>query len=152
MTRVFSEPTDYDCPFCKVAKGEGDALTHPSDIVYQDADTTAFVSRKWYPNNKAPVIIIPNMHFQDLFDLTPGIAASIHRTAQKIGRVFVDVYRCEGFQPASITAFIPCRKYFTIIFMSFRVIRMIACMRWTITLIGQLLKNDCYMRKSYVLT
>lgn len=112
MTRVFPEPAGYDCPFCKVAQGVGDALTSPSDIVYQDAETTAFISRKWFPNNKAPVIVIPNTHYQDLFDLPPEIAASIHRTAQLIGRAFVELYRCEGISTRQHNGIYPLQEVF----------------------------------------
>lgn len=92
----FPAPVDYDCPFCKVATGEGDAKTLPSDIVYHDEHTTAFISPKWWPNNPGYAIIIPNQHYQDIFDLPAEVAAHIHRTAQKIAEAYVELYQCDG--------------------------------------------------------
>ena len=89
-------PLDYDCPFCKVARGVGDAITLPSDIVYHDAHTTAFISPKWWPYNLGYAIIIPNQHYQDIFDLPAETAGHIHRTAQKIGQAYIALYQCEG--------------------------------------------------------
>lgn len=95
-TRLARPPLGYDCPFCKVARGQGDAITRPSDIVYQDAHTTAFISPKWWPNNPGYAIIIPNQHYQDIFELPHEVAAHIHRTAQRIGQAYLDLYQCDG--------------------------------------------------------
>lgn len=94
--RFFKAPTSYDCPFCKVAHGQGDAITLPSDIVYHDAHTTVFISPKWWPNNPGYAIIIPNEHYQDIFDLPAEVAVGIHKTAQLIAQAYVALYACDG--------------------------------------------------------
>lgn len=92
----FSPPPDYDCPFCKVAQGIGDAITPPADIVYHDEHTSAFISPRWWPNNRGYAVVIPNPHYQDIFDLPPDMAAHIHRTAQKIALAYAELYDCDG--------------------------------------------------------
>lgn len=94
--RFFQYPADYDCPFCKIAHGQGDAITPPSDIVYHDEHTTAFISPKWWPNNRGYAIIIPNQHYQDIFDLPTESAAHIHRTSQLIAQAYIELYQCDG--------------------------------------------------------
>ncbi|MCB9454101.1 MAG: HIT family protein [Anaerolineaceae bacterium] len=85
-----------NCPFCKVAQGIGDAITHPSDIIYQDIYTTAFISPKWWPNNVGYTIIIPNQHYKDMFDLPADIMAHIHITSQKVAKAYLTIFSCDG--------------------------------------------------------
>jgi histidine triad (HIT) family protein len=109
---LFPIPVHYDCPFCKVASGEGDHITYPSDIVYQDDHTTAFISPKWWVNNHGYVIIIPNRHYQDIFDLPPDITSCIHSTAQKISRAFVELYNCDGISTRQHNGAYPMQEVF----------------------------------------
>lgn len=108
--RYFAAPARYDCPFCKVASGDGDAITRPSDIVYRDEFTTAFISPKWWPNNPGYVIIIPNGHYEDLFDLPAEVAAHVHRTAQKIARAFMELYECDGISTRQHNGIYPMQE------------------------------------------
>lgn len=110
--RFFPSPVDYDCPFCKVVRGEGDAITHPSDIVYQDDHTTAFISPKWWPNNRGYAIIIPNQHVQDIFDLSPEAAGYIHQTAQKLAQAYVALYACDGVSTRQHNGAYPLQEVF----------------------------------------
>jgi histidine triad (HIT) family protein len=110
--RFFSIPPDYDCPFCKVAGGQGDFITLPSDIVYQDQQTTAFISPRWWPNNPGHVMIIPNRHYQDIFDLPPTAAAHIHSAAQKIAQAFMEVYGCDGISTRQHNGIYPMQEVF----------------------------------------
>ena len=106
----FTPPIDYDCPFCKVASGIGDAVTLPSDIVYQDDYTTAFISPRWWPNNRGYVIVIPNQHYQDIFDLPPEVAAHIHSTAQKIAHAYAELYDCDGISTRQHNGIYPLQE------------------------------------------
>jgi histidine triad (HIT) family protein len=92
-------PEHYDCPFCKVADND---FTNPSvstkaqDIVLQTSLVTAFLSSHWWPNNPGHVLIIPNKHFENIYDLPKEYAAEIHELAQKIALAFKAVYHCDG--------------------------------------------------------
>ncbi|MBC8170745.1 MAG: HIT family protein [Anaerolineae bacterium] len=91
------EPEGYDCPFCRIINGDfTDLWTQASDVVYQDAHTTAFISARWWVNNAGHVIVIPNQHTENLYDLTGEQAAQIHATARKIALAFKAVYGCGG--------------------------------------------------------
>lgn len=90
-------PEGYHCPFCSIVRGDFAGLwTQASDVVYQDVHTTAFISARWWVNNAGHVIVIPNQHTENLYDLTGEQAAQIHTTAQKIALAFKAVYGCGG--------------------------------------------------------
>lgn len=49
------EPKDYDCPFCRLVRGQDNELNKQEYIVYQDDLTLAYVSPKWWINNPGHV-------------------------------------------------------------------------------------------------
>lgn len=91
-------PDDYLCPFCVVVSGQNDerVATRQQDIVYQDPHITAFIASNWWPNNKGHVIIVPNEHYENIFDLPIDYAEKIHVLAQRIAYAFKDTYGCDG--------------------------------------------------------
>lgn len=95
------EPYGYVCPFCLVVQGIEDeenklVQTKQRDIVYQDDDVTALIASLWWPNNKGHVIIIPNHHYENIFDLPNEVATKIHATARRIAFALKDCYKCDG--------------------------------------------------------
>ena len=92
------EPKDYICPFCLIVEGvENEHLyTKQADIVYKNNFVTAFISSGWWKNNKGHVIIIPNNHFENIYDLADDISSEIHKLERKIAIAFKEVYKCDG--------------------------------------------------------
>ncbi|MFL0270140.1 HIT family protein [Candidatus Clostridium radicumherbarum] len=91
-------PKDYICPFCLVVGGiENEHVqTKQADIVYKDNYITAFISAGQYKNNKGNLIIIPNSHFENIYDLPDEISARIHKLERKIAIALKEVYKCDG--------------------------------------------------------
>jgi histidine triad (HIT) family protein len=92
-------PENYDCPFCRVANNDflgSSVCTKAEDIVLQTPLTAAFISSHWWPNNAGHVLVIPNQHFENLYDLPVEYAADIHKVAQQIALAFKHVYQCDG--------------------------------------------------------
>ncbi|MGM0855447.1 MAG: HIT family protein [Bacillota bacterium] len=94
-------PSDYVCPFCLVVKGEEDeknriVQTKQQDIIYSDGDVTALIATLWWPNNKGHVIIIPNKHYENIFDLPIEIATKIHKLSQQVSIALKEGYGCDG--------------------------------------------------------
>lgn len=92
------KPKGYECPFCRVVSGieRPNKGTKQKDIVFQNEYVTAFVASKWWPNNKGHVLVIPNNHFENIYELTPLIAGEIHRVTQFIAYAMKSQYDCEG--------------------------------------------------------
>ncbi len=91
-------PPGYDCPFCRIARGQfgGPVLGGAEADVLRTPDVTAFVGSHWWPRNEGSVIVIPNAHYESIFDLPAEAAAQIHAVAQRVAVAMTSVYRCEG--------------------------------------------------------
>ena len=91
-------PEGYLCPFCLVAKGIEDAhvRTKQDEVIYRDDVITAFISAHCWPNNKGHVIIIPNAHYENIYDLPDDLSAKIHAFSRMAALALKEVYRCDG--------------------------------------------------------
>lgn len=91
-------PENYACPFCLLIQG----VAHPtiysvsSDIIYHDERVTALIASHQYPNNQGNVLVVPNEHFENIYDLPVTYAADIHRLAQRVAFALKAVYHCDG--------------------------------------------------------
>ena len=57
---------------------------------------TAFIAPRWWPNNEGHVLIIPNAHFENLYELPRLYAHRIQDLSQDIALAFKQVYQCHG--------------------------------------------------------
>lgn len=91
-------PPGYVCPFCLIVAGvENEHVwTKQGDVVLRDELVTAFVAAGWWPNNAGHVIIIPNQHHENIFDLPLHYATAIHAAAQRIAIALKQAYHCAG--------------------------------------------------------
>lgn len=92
------KPKSYECPFCRIVSGKEKQNngTKQADIVYQNEYITAFIASKWWPNNKGHVLIVPNGHFENIFELTKEMAAEIHEVAKYVSYALKETYHCDG--------------------------------------------------------
>ncbi len=67
-----------------------------SDIIHQNGQVTAFIAIRRWPNNVGHVLIIPNAHFENIYDLPIGISTEIHKIAKAIVLAMKDAYSCDG--------------------------------------------------------
>ncbi|MBN1878214.1 MAG: methyltransferase domain-containing protein [Anaerolineae bacterium] len=91
-------PKDYVCPFCLLVQSienEHNAIKQ-TDLVYQNDRVTAFIALRKWPNNIGHVLIIPNEHFENIYDLPIGVSTEIQKTAQAIALTMKEVYSCDG--------------------------------------------------------
>jgi len=74
MIKYSHAPLDFLCPFCLLVQGKENVESQlkSTDIVFQNADVTVFMATRKYPNNQGHVLIIPNGHFENIYDLPVG--------------------------------------------------------------------------------
>lgn len=91
-------PENYRCPFCVIARGDEDAHDYSrlSDVVYQDVKVTALIALHQYPRNSPNILVIPNAHYENIFELPPALGADIQRVAQNIAFALKRAYACDG--------------------------------------------------------
>lgn len=151
MTSSFSHrPEGYECPFCCIWGIDGSNQgTKQRDIIYQNEKVTAFIARKWWPNNKGHVLIIPNQHFENIFDLPADYAAEIHRAAQLTARAMKNTYDVMVSLHGNIMNLPAIKTYGIIICMSTLDMWMINCICHMELILIQ--KNVLFMLPSCVL-
>jgi len=93
-------PADYTCPFCCLVQDieyERNQLQQ-SDIVHQNEIVTAFMAMRRFSHNPGHVLIIPNPHFENIYDLPLDVAAEVHVLARTVALAMKASYRCDGIQ------------------------------------------------------
>jgi histidine triad (HIT) family protein len=91
-------PDDYICPFCILVQGTENKTIYSvqNHIVYRDRAVTAFIGSHQWPRNPGNTIIVPNEHFENIFELPERYALDIHRVVRLISLAMKDVYACDG--------------------------------------------------------
>jgi histidine triad (HIT) family protein len=91
-------PEGYCCPFCVFLSGgpEEETWLRASDLVFRDRQVAAFVSPEWWPRNPGHVLIVPNDHYENLYDLPLEIGARIHALSRDVALAMKAAYGCDG--------------------------------------------------------
>jgi len=90
------EPPGYFCPFCELVRGGRRARSQPEDVVLQNDKVTAFIALSWWPNNPGHVLIVPNPHYENLYDLPLEYGLAIHAASREIALAMKAAYGCDG--------------------------------------------------------
>jgi histidine triad (HIT) family protein len=90
------EPAGYRCPFCLVlGGGEAEAITQ-RDIVWRAALATALIAARWWPNNHGHVLVVPNQHHENLYDLPAEYGHAVHDLVRDVAVAMRSTYGCDG--------------------------------------------------------
>src|SRR4051812_25966230 len=91
-------PYDYICPICLGVQGiEGDkTLIRKSDIIFQDDMVTVFIGSFFVGNNPGHPIIVPNAHYENLYDLPAREASRIIEVSKKVAIALKVARNCDG--------------------------------------------------------
>jgi len=91
------EPKNYICPFCQIVKGEPtDRGDQERSVVLRGALATAFISAKWWKLNPGHVIIVPNKHYENIYDLDDEAGHAVFDLSKKISIALKEAYKCDG--------------------------------------------------------
>lgn len=94
--RLVYAPEGYDCPFCRLVAGEDGAFNTQADVVLRRRGTTAFVSPKWWAASPAHVIVVPDEHRENVYDIPVETLAAVYATAQEVAHAIRGCYACDG--------------------------------------------------------
>lgn len=91
-------PENYDCPFCKVAKRQDltTIYTKEDDVFYRDTDMTAFVCSHSLPKDHGHILIIPNQHYENIYEIPDELLTKITLLAKRIAIGMKSTYQCAG--------------------------------------------------------
>lgn len=91
-------PTNYICPFCLIVEHKNlDSIrTNKEDVFYEDDKITAFVASDRWANNPVNLLIIPNKHFENIYDIPDELLAYIHKFSKKLAIAVKEIYESDG--------------------------------------------------------
>ena len=91
-------PADYVCPFCSIVSQckSADIEESQNAIVYHNDIVTVLVPLHYFANIKGNVIMIPNEHYENIFDIDYGLGSELLRVTQLIAFAMKAAYNCEG--------------------------------------------------------
>lgn len=89
---------DYVCPICLAIQGvENDqTMAKQADIVYRDTHALVYVNSKFVGNNPGHVIVVPTVHYENLYDLPREYAHRIIEVSQMMACALKSVRKCDG--------------------------------------------------------
>lgn len=91
------EPENYVCPLCQISKGQPtERGNQERSVIFRDGFLTAFVAGKWWRSNKGHVIIVPNQHIENIFDLPEDLGNKIFTLSKKVAVALKKAYNCDG--------------------------------------------------------
>ena len=91
-------PKNYTCPICLGNKGiENEAtLLKQADLVFRDDLVRIWINSFWISGNEGHVIIVPNEHFENIYDLPEEVGNRIFQLSKMISKTIKEVYKCDG--------------------------------------------------------
>ena len=91
-------PENYQCPFCLLVQGIANehVSSVQTDIIYHNPSVTAFIGSHQWPNNPGNVIIIPNEHYENIFDLPVAYASRIQAVTKAVALAMKIALGCDG--------------------------------------------------------
>ncbi|HUZ16219.1 MAG TPA: HIT domain-containing protein [Gaiellaceae bacterium] len=84
------------CTFCAIGAGGDGLRTGRDDVVLRNEATTAFVAAEWWPGNEGHVLVIPNRHARDIYEIAEADLAAVYATAKRLATAIRRSYGCEG--------------------------------------------------------
>jgi len=90
------EPPNYTCPFCELLAGKESERNRKEDIVFQSAHATATIAPKWWANNPGHVLVVPNKHYENIYDIPDEVLAEVYTLAKKVAIAVRSTYGCDG--------------------------------------------------------
>ena len=89
---------DYKCPICLGVQGieNEDTMLRQADLVYKDDKVSVFINSFFIDGNEGHVVIVPNKHFENLYDVEPEYGHQIFDISQKMAIGLKNAYGCDG--------------------------------------------------------
>lgn len=89
---------EYKCPICLGIRGveNPDTLIKKTDLVYKDGIVSAFINSFWVGKNKGHVIVVPNKHFENLYEIPDEVGNRVFEVSKKISILMRKAYEADG--------------------------------------------------------
>ncbi len=91
-------PKNYICPICLGNQDieNEDTLLKKVDLVFRDDLVSVWINSFWIKGNEGHVIIVPNQHFENIYDLPEKAGCRIFNISKLMSNVMKLAYDCDG--------------------------------------------------------
>lgn len=89
-------PPGYDCPFCRLAHGEEEAINSPRFTVCEDDGALAFIAPKWWINSAGHILVISKERHENSYAIPDRVLAHVSIVSKRIAIAMRQAYPCEG--------------------------------------------------------
>ena len=91
-------PPGYRSPFLNLVDGRETpgVLSKLSDVFYQDARLTAFISAARYAEAGGNALVVPNKPYENLYVMPDDLLGELHAFSKRLALAFKAVYGCDG--------------------------------------------------------
>jgi histidine triad (HIT) family protein len=72
------------------------AYNNPEDVVYKNKSVTAFIAPTGWFNNMGHVLVIPNTHYENIYNVPDEEIAEVYKAVKKIAIAIRSTYDCDG--------------------------------------------------------
>jgi histidine triad (HIT) family protein len=98
METFSHRPADYQCPFCSLIRDIDRHLADPqtSFFVYHDSLVSILVPTRHYANIKGNVLVVPNQHHENIFDIDCSLGTPLLEATQRVAFAMKRHFRCDG--------------------------------------------------------
>jgi histidine triad (HIT) family protein len=87
-------PPDYLCPFCRnLTTGASDL---PLEFIHRDDAILVKMNPKWWLRNPGSVLVIPNDHYENVYDLPVEFGTPIQRAVRSAAIAMKSAFGCDG--------------------------------------------------------
>lgn len=90
------QPPGYDCPFCRFRAGTFDDRNAATDLVVQREGAFARIAPKWWPRNDGSVLVVPDLHIENLYDLSRTDGHAVWDLVHDVAVAMRRSYGCDG--------------------------------------------------------
>ena len=94
--QISHAPPDYDCPFCRIVAGEGSERTLPEHVVRRYERMTVFMNPRWWENNRGNVLVVPNEHYENLYELPTDYGTPMLEAQRDAAVAMKLAFECDG--------------------------------------------------------
>lgn len=91
-------PLGYICPICLGNQGieNEDTLLKQADLIFRDDIVSFWINSFWIKGNEGHVIIVPNEHFENIYDLPNKVGSRIFQASKLMSKAIKVVYNSDG--------------------------------------------------------
>ena len=94
--KISHAPEGYDCPFCRIVRGGFTDRVSTDHVVRRYERVTVFMNPRWWENVRGNVLVVPNEHYENLYELPIEYGTPIQQAQRDAAMAMKLAFECDG--------------------------------------------------------